>query len=100
VQVIFPNPKRGYRAVVESVKSKGKLYTVRDIYSKFPSCDCKWADQGNFCKHQFKALLVRHHKEGNIVEALGTNLGFVFSGLAPIISKTCNSAPSKFRDGY
>jgi hypothetical protein len=39
--------------------------------------------------------LVQDHKGGNIVQALGTSLGSLFSGLAPLKSQPCNSPLSK-----
>ena len=56
---------------------------MRNIYSKFPSCDCEWAFQGNMCKHQVKALLLRGHSEGVIAQQLGTRFGSNFDGIEP-----------------
>ena len=80
-QVQYLNPDRPNEALVESVKSKGTKYTVRDIYSKFPSCSCQYSFEGNFCKHQVKALLDRDHKAGLIVSGIGTYLGSQYAGV-------------------
>src|SRR5450759_1068753 len=83
-QVSFPDVLKPDRAVVQSANTAGKEYVVRNIYFKFCSCDCKWADEGNMCKHQVKALLVRGHEGGEIVQQLGTKFGSQFDGIAPL----------------
>ena len=70
-------------AKVESVQTIGMTYTITDVYSNFPSCDCQHSFEGNFCKHQFKALLDKEHKPGLIVSRLGTRLGSKYAGLCP-----------------
>jgi hypothetical protein len=80
--VEYLNPSRPNEALVESVKNKGTKYIVRDIYSKFPSCSCQYSFEGNFCKHQVKALIDRDHKAGLIVSGIGTYLGSQYAGVA------------------
>jgi hypothetical protein len=74
-QVCFPDSQDPNRAVVKSLKPDGKEYNVRNIYSNFPTCNCKWADQGNMCKHQLKALLVKGVLGGVLAQQLGSRFG-------------------------
>jgi hypothetical protein len=68
-------------ATVESIKTEGARYIVRNIYSLFPSCSCQYSFEGNFCKHQIKALLDREHKAGVIVAGVGMYLGSHYAGV-------------------
>ena len=86
VQVSFPDPEMPNCAVVKSTSTAGKEHVVRNIYSNFPSCDCEWADQGNMCKHQIKALLMRGHEGGLIVQQLGTRFGSEMGGMSHLDS--------------
>jgi hypothetical protein len=57
---------------------------VRNIYSKFGSCNCKWSEQGNTCKHQIWALIHVGQEFGEIFQQLGTLAGSIHAGLHPV----------------
>ncbi|CAM6117684.1 unnamed protein product [Calypogeia fissa] len=81
-QVSFPFEDMPNCAIVQSSEGNGKEYTVRNIYSNFPSRSCEWAEQeGNMCKHQLKALLIKGHQGGVLVQQLGTRFGSQFGGI-------------------
>lgn len=90
-QVTFLDPALPNQAHVKSAKTPGKEYVVRNIYSNFPSCSCKWAEQGNTCKHQLKALLVRGHDDGVLVQQLGTRFGSSMDGISHLESNDINN---------
>lgn len=66
-QIIFPNLNRPQQALFTSLKPNKPQHLIHNIYSTLPSCDCKWANEGNICKHQLKALLVKGHSGGLLV---------------------------------
>jgi hypothetical protein len=75
------------------------LYSHRCILSNFPSCDCQQSFEGNFCKHQNKALLDREHKPRLIFSRLGTRLGSKYARLLPPTSTVVtphSTLPPKF----
>ncbi|KAL5708201.1 hypothetical protein ACHQM5_019021 [Ranunculus cassubicifolius] len=47
--------ENGKSVKVISQHSREKVHTVRNIGSEFATCDCKWAELGNLCKHVIKA---------------------------------------------
>lgn len=85
-QVCFPDPRLPNQAVVRSLKPDGKEHVVRNIFSNFPSCDCKWAEEGNMCKHQLKALLFRGYDGGVLVQQLGSRFGSLMGGISHLDS--------------
>jgi hypothetical protein len=81
--VTFPNIDKPHFAEVTNPKTK-KTYSVHNIYSMLPTCDCAWSKQGNFCKHQCKAMMVKGHEAGSIVQQCGTRAGSKWEGLVAV----------------
>ncbi len=57
-------------------------YKIRAPFTKYASCTCEWAFQGNFCKHQIVTLLMCIDvTTKNIIEYCGTYYGTHHGGL-------------------
>lgn len=92
-QVSFPFDDQPNKALVRSCTQDGVQYTVRNIYSDFPTCDCHWAEEGNMCKHQLRALMKKGHEPGVLVQQLGSRFGSEFGGIHHLLPQP-SSLPS------
>lgn len=80
--VTFPNPLNPNFALCNSKSLLGVQFSVTDVFSKFPSCNCRWAEEGNMCKHQIKALLMKGVSGGVLVQQLGSRFGSSIAGIS------------------
>lgn len=73
----------GHPAIVDSVQTAGRSYTIYAPATTWACCDCPWALKGNLCKHQIRVLQLMkpNLKEGLIVKLCGTKLGTIHGGL-------------------
>ncbi|KAI5070538.1 hypothetical protein GOP47_0014881 [Adiantum capillus-veneris] len=65
--VTFVDTSKGV-ALVESISSPGQGYTVFNTDCEWACCTCKWAEQGNICKHQIKVMLMRGDTQASLVK--------------------------------
>jgi hypothetical protein len=87
-KITFPNPNKPNFVQVTTTKSN-KTYMIQNVYSMIPTCDCPWAKQGNMCKHQCKALMVKGHAGGLIIKQFGSKAGSKFEGMECIEEQGC-----------